>query len=636
MLSAIRKKFNKDAENFQSAGSSNGMTTKNAPISIIDPSLRRKFANGVQYNLKILIKGDRNVGKTCLFLRLQGKSFVDNYNATEEIQATSIQWNYRATDDVIKVDVWDVVDQSRIKRKRVDGLKTNNQAYEFEEAALDAQFIDVYKGAHGVLLMFDVTKAWTWEYVQRELVQIPNHLPVLILANRIDMRHHRQVTREQAMHYAEIIDRGPNGARVRYAETSMRNGFGLKLIYLFFNIPFLILQKETLQKQLETNLRETDLSFEEMDAYLESDDNDYEKFSQNLNERRRKEAEKLAPKATSDLSPNSLKKSIVDSTNQANAHKIDNPKSPCDNVIVQNKSRDVSDVKREPENKSIEKEDHDVTQFYADTQKDINIKTSSLQRPRVLKLHDDSDSEHEQGNSMVIRHEDDIESLDSQDERIVVNKKCDLPNSSNVIITPMAYEIPPMISKVVEAKNKSMKNNCKLEQSSTPPPAEPTTSSTLTAEDLENWFGNDDEIVVNDPKPTLQKAKLQQFNNDEEEEDYPSLNPLVSHIAEDSLDSDTEILSSTSKTSSASCKEKRTKSSKKMHEAQPKVFHYDSSLSQANPKKKKGKKEANSDENGTKVEKPKKKATGRKKEVLTYATTNVNSEKQDTASYEEL
>lgn len=149
--------------------------------------------------VKIIIKGDRNVGKSCLLERLQGRGFIEAYTPSEEINVASIQWSFKATEDVVKVEVWDVVDRGKA-RARPTGLKlSTGNAPIPEQPALDAEFLDVYKGTHGVILMMDITKNWTFEYASKELPKIPSDIPVLLLGNHCDMAHHRVITQGQAI-----------------------------------------------------------------------------------------------------------------------------------------------------------------------------------------------------------------------------------------------------------------------------------------------------------------------------------------------------------------------------------------------------------------------------------------------------
>ena len=94
-------------------------TTTPEGVKAMDESLQRKFSKGIQYNsedssvpislltekyllqcmnlsppVKVVVRGDRNTGKSCLLYRMQGKSFTENYIPTNEIQVGQILWTY--------------------------------------------------------------------------------------------------------------------------------------------------------------------------------------------------------------------------------------------------------------------------------------------------------------------------------------------------------------------------------------------------------------------------------------------------------------------------------------------------------------------------------------------------------------
>ncbi|XP_074145220.1 rab-like protein 6 isoform X7 [Sminthopsis crassicaudata] len=253
--------------------------------------------------MKIVIRGDRNTGKTTLWHRLQGKKFVEEYIPTQEIQVTSIHWNYKTTDDIVKVEVWDVVDKGQKFllcdslgkcKKRGDGLKLENDPQEAEsEMALDAEFLDVYKNCNGVVMMFDITKQWTFNYILRELPKVPTHVPVCVLGNYRDMGEHRVILPDDVREFIDNLNRPPGSSYFRYAESSMKNSFGLKYLHKFFNIPFLQLQRETLLRQLETNQLDIDATLEELSVQQETEDQNYEIFLEMMEARNRGHASPL-------------------------------------------------------------------------------------------------------------------------------------------------------------------------------------------------------------------------------------------------------------------------------------------------------------------------------------------------------
>ncbi|KAG2232435.1 hypothetical protein INT48_001911 [Thamnidium elegans] len=205
-------------------------------------AMSNAFRKGVQYNMKIVLRGDVMTGKTNLFNRLQGLDFDENYISTPQIQVANIPWHYKDSNDIVKIEVWDVVDKAHNK------TKSDNK---------DASTVNVYRNTHGAIFLFDTTKPWTFDYVNNELSNVPETMSVLVIGNFCDKEQERKVEFDtiHATLYEHNQDRIKKGAikpnLIRYAETSMKSGLGLKYIYEYLGVPFLQLMIESLNKQLE-------------------------------------------------------------------------------------------------------------------------------------------------------------------------------------------------------------------------------------------------------------------------------------------------------------------------------------------------------------------------------------------------
>ncbi|KAI8369277.1 uncharacterized protein BYT42DRAFT_583771 [Radiomyces spectabilis] len=246
------------------------------------------FRKGVQYNMKIVIRGDVMTGKSMLFNRLQGAEYEEAYSSTSQIQVANIPWHYKDSSDIVKIEVWDVVDKAHNNstKKSESGIKLEHhpsgqsprvekqpqETTEQSDLALDASTVNVYRNSHAVIFMFDITKPWTFNYVKRNLEDVPETVAVLVLGNFSDKSAERKVSLDE-IHAALYdqntlrIDKGalkPN--LIRYAEASMKTGLGLKFIYDYLGVPFMQLMMESLRKQLELKAVEIVDLLEDLDV----------------------------------------------------------------------------------------------------------------------------------------------------------------------------------------------------------------------------------------------------------------------------------------------------------------------------------------------------------------------------------
>ena len=139
-----------------------------------------------EYFFKILILGDSTVGKTCFLTRYTDKRFEPNYLATVGIdyKLKNIKLNDNKT---VKLQIWDTIGQDRFRSI------TKNY----------------YKGAQGIVLIYDITEKDTFKSVKEWVKSIKNEadkkVVVILVGNKIDCIEERKVSKEEGENLAQEL-----------------------------------------------------------------------------------------------------------------------------------------------------------------------------------------------------------------------------------------------------------------------------------------------------------------------------------------------------------------------------------------------------------------------------------------------
>jgi len=141
------------------------------------------FQKDYVHLFKIVLTGDSGVGKSCLLLRFADDSYTESY-----ISTIGVDFRFReVTIDGkrIKLQIWDTAGQER--------FRTITSAY--------------YRGAHGILIVYDTTSYNSFSNVQQWLdeinLQSSSSTIKVLIGNKCDLKDRRQVPFEEAKTYAE-------------------------------------------------------------------------------------------------------------------------------------------------------------------------------------------------------------------------------------------------------------------------------------------------------------------------------------------------------------------------------------------------------------------------------------------------
>jgi small GTP-binding protein len=176
-----------------------------APLSKLpSKDIHEQITDEASFGLKVCMMGDGRVGKTSLVLRYTQNAFSPEYK--QSLGASFAVKTIDLKGQQIKLVVWDIAGQPTFHQVR--------RHY--------------YIGAHGALLVFDLTSPATFMTLENWIIEFRRVVPqgkIILVGNKVDLKDKRLVPREAA----EMLQKW---WEVPYIETSAATAAGVSEAFL--------------------------------------------------------------------------------------------------------------------------------------------------------------------------------------------------------------------------------------------------------------------------------------------------------------------------------------------------------------------------------------------------------------------
>ncbi|PWZ03643.1 putative GTP-binding protein ypt1 [Testicularia cyperi] len=157
------------------------------------------------YLFKLLLIGDSGVGKSCLLLRFADDTYTESY-----ISTIGVDFKIRTIElegKTVKLQIWDTAGQER--------FRTITSSY--------------YRGAHGIIVVYDVTDNDTFTNVKQWLQEIDRYacegVNKLLVGNKSDLTNKKVVEYTTAKEFADQLS-------IPFLETSAKSATNVEQAFL--------------------------------------------------------------------------------------------------------------------------------------------------------------------------------------------------------------------------------------------------------------------------------------------------------------------------------------------------------------------------------------------------------------------